>query len=483
MQKQHLHPSILRAYDIRGVVGDTLRVSDGTVIGHAFAAMMRQRGYASVSVARDGRLSSPAIHGALIEGITAGGVDVFDVGLCPTPMLYAAAKLLPTDAGIMITGSHNPSSYNGFKMVMGDEPLFGDDIQALGRLASGEQDTAVPAGRRGAMVPVATFGAIYADHLIARSEVHKRIKVVWDTGNGTAGPMVQALIRRLPGSHVLINAEVDGTFPSHHPDPTVPENLSQLRAAVIQERADIGLAFDGDGDRVGAVDHMGRIVQGDQLLAILARAMLAEMPGATVITDVKTSRAVLDDIEAAGGVPVMWKTGHSLIKKKMKELSAALAGEMSGHIFFADRYFGFDDALYASLRLLEAVQISGKPLAAMLDELPTLLNTPEIRIQCDEDLKAPVMVGAGKLLEAVPDVRVSTLDGLRVTTDEGWWLLRPSNTQDVLVARCEADTQAGLGRMRNMLDWVLSETLGRSSQSEENDDTHSEPRKRLVGSE
>ena len=414
MTSFNLHPSVLRAYDIRGIIGETLTPEDAFGLGLGYAAIMHARGLVSIAVARDGRLSSPAIADRLIAGLVSGGLDVFDIGLGPTPMLYYAVQTMGADAGIMITGSHNAPDYNGFKMVMGGEPFFGDDIQELGRMVNAGE---IALGT-GVLLPIQRFAPSYVDGLLSGFTFQRPLSVVWDPGNEAAGPVIEAW-KRLPGSHVVLNGVVDGRFPVHHPDPTVPANLDQLRQTVIERQADLGIAFDGDGDRLGAVDGHGRIVAGDQLLAILARFLLKTDPGQTIIADVKTSQAVFDEISDAGGEPMMWKTGHSPIKCRMKETGAALAGEMSGHIFFADRYFGFDDAIYAALRIIEVLEQSGQSLAQLSSRLLKRPNTPEIRLPCAETDKARVMARVTEWAASLDGVDVATLDGVRVTSEDG----------------------------------------------------------------
>jgi phosphomannomutase len=439
-------PTILREYDIRGVVGRTLHGDDARALGRAFGSRMRASGARLVAVGYDGRLSSPELAAALVDGLTASGVDVVRIGRGPTPMLYFATHHLPTDAGVMVTGSHNPPDYNGFKMTLGEGSVYGEAIQELGRIAEkGEW-----AEGQGEVSDEPVFDA-YVERLMQESipEIDK-LSVAWDAGNGAAGEAMVALCQKLPGRHLLLNERIDGTFPAHHPDPTVPENLSQLIELVAREGCDLGIAFDGDGDRIGVVDEKGRVLWGDQIMLRLARGILKAQPGATFIADVKASQVLFDEITRAGGRAIMWKTGHSLIKAKMKEEQAAFAGEMSAHLFFADRYYGYDDALYAAVRLLADVASSGESLADFRDSLPPVVNTPEIRFPCSEERKWAVIQEVRARLEA-EGADLVTLDGVRVRCDDGWWLLRASNTQDVLVARCEADDEAGLARQKQAL--------------------------------
>jgi len=445
MTGHRFDPSILREYDIRGIVGQTLTEDDAHALGRAFATWLSGKGGRAVHVGRDGRVSSEALEEALVAGLVAGGMAVTRIGLGPTPMLYYAVVTGGSDGGIMVTGSHNPPQHNGFKFMALGKAFYGADIQRLGAIAeAGDFVTGV--GR----TAHADVMEEYVARLATDYEGAAQLSVGWDAGNGSAGEAMGRLAARLPGRHVLLNAEIDGTFPNHHPDPTMPENLIQLRETVAGQGLDLGIAFDGDGDRIGAVDEKGRILWGDQMIALLARGVLAGLPGATIIADVKASQVLFDEVARLGGTPLMWKTGHSLIKSKMAETGAPLAGEMSGHIFFADRYYGFDDALYAAVRLLSLVASSGKSLAQLRDELPEMVNTPELRFLCGDTRKFEVAGEvAARLAAAGADV--NDCDGVRVRTDDGWWLLRASNTQAVLVARCESESAEGLERLKAAL--------------------------------
>lgn len=451
MAGHSFHPTVLREYDVRGIVDETLFEADALALGKAFGTHVKRAGGRRVCVGFDGRISSPAMSDALMKGIASTGVDVLNVGLGPTPMLYYSVFELDTDGGVMVTGSHNPSNYNGFKMMLGKKPCFGEAIQALGKTAN-DADFEVGAGT---IAEEDVFDR-YIDRLM-RDVDTQEFTVVWDPANGAAGPCIEALVARLPGKHIVINAEVDGTFPNHHADPTVEKNLEQLKDAVAEHGADIGLSFDGDGDRIGAIDASGRVVWGDQMLAILSGDLLQDLPGAPIIADVKASQALFDRVAALGGKPVMWKTGHSLIKSKMVELEAPLAGEMSGHIFFKHKFYGHDDALYAGIRFLNAITRQGGDLVALKDGLPAAINTPELRFDCDDFRKFEVADEVKARLEAA-GATMSTVDGVRVQTDDGWWLLRASNTQAVLVARCEASSDEGLGRLKAALVAALAES-------------------------
>lgn len=445
------NPTILREYDIRGIVGDTLNAEDAYAIGRVFGTIIARAKGKTVAVGYDGRESSPDLVKALVKGITESGTSVKTIGLGPTPMLYYAVHELKADGGIMVTGSHNPPNYNGFKMMLGKRAFYGEMIKGLGRMAAdGEVDDG-----KGSVESHDIFKRYIARLL--RDYDGTALNVAWDPGNGAAGDAVTELVRHLPGRHIVINGEIDGSFPNHHPDPTVEENLEQLKAVVREEGMDFGLAFDGDGDRIGAVDSQGRIIWGDQILLILARHLLKELPDSTIIADVKASQVLFEGVEKAGGKPVMWRTGHSLIKEKMAETEAPLAGEMSGHIFFKHRFYGHDDALYAGLRFMQAIGDAGGSLDAIYDALPHYVNTPELRFPCSNDRKWQVIEEVrDRLAEQGADV--VAVDGVRVNTADGWWLLRASNTQDVLVARAESMCEEGLTRLKASLKTELEKS-------------------------
>ncbi|MBC7799804.1 MAG: phosphomannomutase/phosphoglucomutase [Gemmatimonadaceae bacterium] len=448
MTFQHsFDPTSLREYDIRGVVGRTLHAADAFAIGRCFGTVVARAGGRVVAVGYDGRLSSPDMASALTDGLKASGMEVLRVGRGPTPMLYFAATTLHTDGAVMVTGSHNPPDYNGFKMMLGKHAFFGADIQALGRMAAaGDVVDATTGTDRTIDV---------ADDYVARlmqdwDGGDRKLRIVWDNANGAAGEVLTRLLRVLPGHHTVLNAEIDGRFPAHHPDPTIARNQEQLIAAVREQGADLGIGFDGDADRIGVVDGGGAMLFGDQLLVVLARDVLRTHPGATIIADVKASQVLYDEIAAAGGNPMMFKTGHSLIKAKMAEIAAPFAGEMSGHIFYADRWYGFDDALYVAVRLMGIVARMPGTLEDVRRAMPQVVNTPELRFNCDDTRKFEVVDEVAARLRA-DGADLNEIDGVRVLTEDGWWLLRASNTQAVLVARAEARDDAGLDRLKAAL--------------------------------
>ena len=443
------NPSILREYDVRGVVGQTLFPADARALGRSYAALAVSEGAKTVAVGRDGRTHSPELEVALIEGLTAGGLDVVRIGMGPSPMLYFAAATLPVDGGIQVTGSHNPADYNGFKMLLKGRSVFGAEIQALGNRAR-DGDWSQGQGK----VSDTDIEDAYVDRLVQGFD-GGAYRIGWDAGNGAGGPALEKLVKKLPGEHHLLYTDVDGNFPNHHPDPTVEANLADLKKLVADKGLDFGIAFDGDADRIGAVDSMGRVIWGDQIVMILAGPVLTALPGSTIIADVKASQTLFDRIAELGGKPLMWNTGHSLIKAKMKETGAPLAGEMSGHIFFKHEWYGFDDALYAAVRLIRAVTDSGKSLTQLKSEMPVSVATPELRFQVDETRKFAVIDEVGARL-AADGASVDKTDGVRVKTGDGWWLLRASNTQDVLVARAEAKDEAGLKRLTDAIDAQLA---------------------------
>ena len=444
-------PTSLREYDIRGIVGKALGAADAVAIGRGFATRIRAAGGRRVAVGYDGRISSPELEAALVSGLVAGGVDVVRIGLSTSPMLYYAEATLEVDGGIQVTGSHNPPEYNGFKMVHAHAPFFGDDIQDLAALA------ASGAWSEGAgEVSTADVLDAYVGRLMA-GYAGGAYRIGWDTGNGAAGPVIEKLVQRLPGEHHVIFAEVDGNFPNHHPDPTEEANLADLKRLVADKTLDFGVAFDGDGDRIGAVDASGRVIWGDQILSVLVEPALMEHPGAPIVADVKSSQALFDRIAALGGEPVMAPTGHSLMKTAMTRTGAPIGGELSGHLFFAGDYYGFDDAHYAAVRLIHAVHLSGRSLTELRDAMPALVATPDLRFPVDDTRKFTVVDEVIARLKTAGADMILT-DGARVTTADGWWLLRASNTQAMLTVRAEAKDQAALDALLAEVDAQLAAT-------------------------
>ena len=446
----HVLPrAILREYDIRGTVGRMLSTADATAIGRSFATRVRGAGGTRVAVGRDGRLSSPDLETALVAGLVAGGVDVVRIGLGPTPMLYYAEATLEVDAAIQVTGSHNPRDDNGFKMVLGHRSFYGADVLDLARIAAAGQWSE----GAGSVTQADVLGD-YVGRLLA-GYAGGTFRIGWDCGNGAAGPAVERLVAQLPGEHHLLHTAVDGRFPNHHPDPTEEANLADLKALVREHGLDFGIAFDGDGDRIGAVDGAGRVLWGDQLLGLLIAPILAELPGATVVADVKSSQYVFDRIAELGGRAIMGATGHSPMKEAMLAHDAPIAGELSGHIFFGHRWYGFDDALYAAVQLIRAVHLSGQSLTRLRDAMPPYVSTPDLRFPVDPAVKADVIERVRARLDAA-GASVVAIDGVRVTTPQGWWLLRASNTQDMLTVRAEARSQAALDALLAEVDAHLA---------------------------
>jgi phosphomannomutase / phosphoglucomutase len=444
-----LKPAIFREYDIRGVADIELLSPDVEQLGRGLGTYLRRAsGGAQVNVGRDCRLSSTRLRDALVQGLLAAGCNVTDIGTVPTPVLYHSAQNLNAHGAIMITGSHNPSEYNGFKSVCGASTLHGEAIQEVRRIIE-RADFETGAGQ-----PASTDAVTpYVNEIAAQFKLDRRIKVVADAGNGTAGPVIHRIFERINVDATELFFEMDGHFPNHHPDPTVPENLARLIAKVRETGADLGLAFDGDSDRIGAVDEHGNVIYGDLLLLIYAREILQRKPGATFIGEVKCSRVMYDQIAKLGGNGIMYKTGHSLIKAKMQEEHAALAGEMSGHMFFADRYRGYDDALYAACRLIEIVAKSGQPLSAQLAGVPKMVSTPEIRVDCPDDLKFDLVQRVAQDFKS--RYQTIDIDGVRVIFPDGWGLLRASNTQPVLVMRFEAANEHLLKQYQSEVEQVL----------------------------
>ena len=465
MNQAAVNLRIFREYDIRGVVGQDLTIEVAELVGRAYATLGQERGVQTVAVGRDGRLTSPELRDRLIKGLTAGGLQVVDVGVCASPLLYFSLFQRDVDGGIMITGSHNASEYNGFKMCMGKEALYGDGIQRLRAI--------IESGNFSSGNGTVTESPIIADYLDYLKESFSSldgqgVHVVIDCGNGAASLVAKQALEQLGCKVTGLYCDLDGRFPNHHPDPTVVENLQDLIQAVKQHGAHVGIGYDGDADRIGAIDEQGNILWGDRLLMLFARDVLASQPGSTFISEVKASQLLYDDIEKRGGRGIMWKTGHSVIKAKMKEEGAALAGEMSGHMFFADRYFGYDDAIYASCRLVEILAKTRQPLSSLLADVPETTVTPEIRVDCSDELKfrlvSHVIEHFQELSKAPhPDNslltirKIITIDGIRVTFDEGWGLIRASNTQPSLVLRFEASSPQHLQTIRTYLESQLQD--------------------------
>ncbi len=433
--------SIFKAYDIRGVVPATLDESVAEALGHAFGTVARQQGETTVAVGRDGRLSGPALSAALIRGLVRAGIDVIDVGMVTTPMLYFAASTL-CRSGIQVTGSHNPKDYNGFKMVLAGRAIFGDDIQALRRLI--EQDGGADA--EGGRVRHVNVAGPYRDRITGDVKLARPMKIVVDCGNGVAGASAPALFRALGCEVIELFSEVDGEFPNHHPDPSKPENLQDLIRTLAATDAELGLAFDGDGDRLGIVTRSGQNIYPDRQMILFSRDVLSRVPGGDIVFDVKCSQRLGPAIEAAGGTPHIYKTGHSLIKARMKELGSPLGGEMSGHIFFQERWFGFDDGTYAGARLLEILSRE-QDASATLEALPTSYSTPELNVTCAEGEPHALVARLIEQVKVEAPARLSTIDGVRIDWPDGFGLIRASNTTPVLVLRFEGQTVEALHRI------------------------------------
>jgi phosphomannomutase/phosphoglucomutase len=445
-----VNPEIFREYDIRGIVDKDLTDEEVVLIGKGFGTYLRSENRSRVSVGRDCRLSSEHYRDLVIEGLLAAGCDVVDIGVCPTPVFYFSIRQLKREGGIMVTASHNPPEYNGFKLCRGYDTLFGEQIQKLrqiiehGNFAEGHGST-----------ETADVIAPYKEFLVDNVKLDKPLRVGIDAGNGTAGVVAVPIIRNLGCEVFDLYCDMDGNFPNHEPDPTVLKNMQDLIKLVREKGLDIGIGFDGDGDRIGVIDEKGDIIWGDQLMIMYTRDILSRKPGATFISEVKCSQTLYDDIERHGGRAIMWKTGHSLIKQQMKEVKAELAGEMSGHMFFADRYFGYDDAVYASCRLLEILAATGKTITQLLSDVPKTYTTPEIRVPCPDDRKFQVVQDVTEYFRQRYDI--IDIDGVRILLEDGWGLVRASNTQPVLVLRFEALSQTRLSEIQSMVESVVTE--------------------------
>lgn len=448
--------SLFRAYDIRGVVGEDLTAADFTAIGQAFATQVAEQEQCRtpmIVVMRDGRESSPELATCMIEGMVRAGAHVLDGGLAPTPMCYFAAHHLKADAAVMITGSHNPPNHNGAKFVMDGKPFFGAELAALRTRI--EQNQLLHSRGQREEVQMLDEYLDCLERSLGDSRALDKLGIAWDAGNGAAGVVIEELLRQTGGSHTGLFLEVDGRFPNHHPDPAEPANMKALSDAVLADKRAFGVAFDGDGDRMGAVDDLGRPIAPDHLLMLFAFDILTRHAGATIIGDVKTSDLFFDMVKTHGGNPLMWKTGHAHIKTKMPEVGAKFAGEASGHLFFADEYYGYDDGIYAALRLARMVAESDVPLSAMIDALPPLHLSAELRIPCADDKKFDVIAAIATELAQKQDT-VNMLDGVRVSTSDGWWLLRASNTQQALVARAEGRDDDATRRLLATLQYLLN---------------------------
>jgi len=451
-----ISPTIFRQYDIRGIWGKDLTQEIAEFIGRGFASYLLKsikKDRAKVTVGRDARLHSSAIRESIIKGLNDSGVDVIDLGICPTPLQYYSLFKLPVDGGVMITGSHNPPEFNGFKLSVGKETLFGSQIQAIREIID--------------LKDFKSGNGTVEDYLIIDDYINflkgdfqslSGIRAVIDSGNGTAGLVAPKILRELGVELYELYSEPDGNFPNHHPDPVIEKNLTDLIAKVKEVKAHVGIGYDGDADRIGVVDEDGNIIWGDMLMIIFSRDILKDHPGAKIIGEVKCSQVLYDDIARHGGKPLMWKTGHSQIKEKLKKEHAQLAGEMSGHLFFADRYFGYDDAIYASLRLLEVIKKAGKPYStkALLRDVPIMASTPEIRINCPDEIKFKIVEKAKEVFKGYP---VVTTDGVRIKFDDGWGLIRASNTQPALVLRFEASSETRLSEIKDFVEAKLKKII------------------------
>jgi len=450
-----IKPEIFRQYDIRGLVDKDLTQETVELLGKGIGTYFRWNKKKEVALGRDCRLSSPLYSQALTEGLLSTGCEIIDLGIIPTPLLYFTIYYKHIEAGVMITGSHNPPEYNGFKMMVGEETLYGEAIQEIFTLIQNEDFIE----EKSSITKDLHIVPEYQEYVLNNIKLEKKLKVVVDAGNGTAGVVAVPIFKKMGCEVIELYCEMDGRFPNHHPDPTLPEALEDLIQKVKKTKADLGIAYDGDGDRIGIIDDAGNIIWGDVLMVLFARDILPSNPGAPIISEVKASKVLYDEIERLGGRPIMWKTGHSLIKKKIKEEKALLAGEMSGHIFFADRYFGFDDAIYSSARLLELLSRSDKRLSQMLSDLPQTFSTPEIRIYASDEVKFKIVEEVKK--ELSQKYPIIDIDGVRAIYPGGWGLVRASNTQEVLVLRFEGDTEKDLENIETEVKQVIEEVIQR----------------------
>ena len=443
MENHTFNKTILREYDIRGIFEKDLNLIDALFLGKSFATLLKKKKLKNVVIGYDGRISSLKIEKELVKGLLSKGIKVYKIGLVPTPLLYFSMYSNKLDSGIMITGSHNPPSYNGFKMLLKNKNIFGKDILDIAKISSKGEFCK---NKKGKVKKISMMNK-YLLFLINSANIKKNVKVAWDPGNGSSGKIISYLTKKLNGKHYLINEKIDGTFPAHHPDPTVLKNLKQLINLVKKKKCDFGFAFDGDGDRLGVVDNEGKIIYADKIVAFLAKDVLLGKPNSKIILDIKSSQIVFNEIKKLKGRPIFWKTGHSLIKEKMKEIKATFAGEMSGHIFFADKYYGFDDAIYASIRFLNLFSDSNKSLSKIFNNMEKSFNTPELRFNSTETEKFMIVKKLKKILKKEKKKFIA-IDGVRYSTKEGWWLVRASNTQNIIVARCEAYSKENLNKVK-----------------------------------
>ena len=448
-----MNNAIFREYDIRGNVERDLTDDVVKDIARAFGTYMVERGKKNASISRDCRLSSDHLRDVVIEGMVESGLDVIDIGVKPTPLFYYSLFNLDVDGGIMITGSHNPGDQNGFKVAFGKATLFGEEIQYIRKVIEEKRFVS----GKGSVKEYTTIVADYYDFLRNNIKLNKKLKVVLDAGNGTGGVVALPIMKEMGQDVTCLYCDMDGRFPNHHPDPTVEKNIAVLKQTVLETQADIGVGYDGDADRIGVIDNEGNIIWGDYLMVIFARDILKTRKGATIVSEVKCSKNLYEEIEKNGGKPIMWKAGHSLIKQKMKETGALLGGEMSGHIFFADKFFGYDDAIYASLRLLEIMGNNNKPLSEYLKDLPKLYSTPEIRIDCPDNVKFQVVKRLTEYYKS--KYKVIDIDGVRAVFNDGWGLVRPSNTGPILVLRFEAESEDALERIQKMVTKDLTDIM------------------------
>ncbi|MFO7980366.1 MAG: phosphomannomutase/phosphoglucomutase [Candidatus Aminicenantes bacterium] len=454
-----IKPEIFRQYDIRGIVGEDLTPKTVNLLGKGIGTLFRRHKKTNVVVGRDCRLSSPSFFDHLTEGLQSTGCDVISLGTVPTPLLYFSIFRKNFHAGVMITGSHNPPEFNGFKIMLGKDTLYGDGITEIYELIKNKDFVKEKPGKKSEL----DISQEYEDFVVNNIKMKDKVKVVIDAGNGTGGPVAVPIFKRLGCEVIDLYCEMDGNFPNHHPDPTLPEALEDLISKVQTTQADLGISYDGDSDRIGVIDEKGNIIWGDKLMILLCRDILPSNPGAAVISEVKASQQLYDEIKKLGGRPIMWKTGHSLIKKKIKEENAILAGEMSGHIFFADRFFGYDDAIYSSARVAEIVSKSDKTLSEMLSDLPQTFSTPEIRIYSSDKVKFKIVEEVKKDLSK--NHKVIDIDGVRALFPKGWGLVRASNTQGALVLRFEAQTQEDLESIKNEVEDTIEKAIRRISES------------------